>query len=87
MKQSDDYDLECERCGDLVDALFKSYKAREGMTYLYEEDGSSIPEMEWVEVWICEKCINELANCRGGMDDDPFEIQCNEEKRLMSLIQ
>ncbi len=75
IKQSNDYDLECERCCNHVDVLFKYYKARDGMTYIYEEDGSPIPESERVETWICRECANEIINGRGSMDDDPFEIQ------------
>ena len=78
--QSNDYDLECERCSDLTDTLFKYYKARDGMNYIYEEDGSPIPERERVEVWICRECANEVMNGRGSMDDEPCEIQMAREE-------
>ena len=85
MKQSDDYDLECERCEDNADVLFKYYKARDGMTYIYEEDGSPIPEMERVEVWVCAECANEMMNGRGGMDDEPYEIQMAREEEAYEM--
>ena len=80
VKQSDDSDLECERCNDRTDFLFKYYKAKGGMTYIYEGDGGYIPENERVEVWICRECANEVSNGRGGMDDEPCEIQMAREE-------
>ena len=85
VKQSDDYDLECERCGECDDVLFKYYKARDGMTYIYEGDGGYIPELERVEVWICEECANEVMNGRGGMDDEPCEIQMAREEEAYEM--
>jgi len=85
IKQSDDYDLECERCSNRVDVLYKSYKARDGMTWIYEEDNRPIPESMRVEVWICWECANEIANGRGGMDDDPFEIQMQRKEEAYEM--
>ena len=80
VKQSDDYDLECERCGDMDNVLFKYYKARDGMTHIYEEDGSPIPESERVEIWICRDCSNEVMNGKGSLDDEPYDIQMAREE-------
>lgn len=80
VKQSFDCNLTCERCGDRTDFLYKYYKARDGMTYIYEGDGGYIPESERVEVWICSECANEVMNDRGGMDDEPCEIQMQREE-------
>jgi len=85
IRQSDDCDLECERCADYVDTLYSHYKARDGMTWMYEDKNIPIPESERVETWICEECTNELANGRGSMDDEPYEIQMQREEEAYEM--
>lgn len=81
IKHSDDYDLECERCGNGTNRLYKHYKARDGMTYLYEDSDASIPENEREEIWLCWDCDFEVTNGRGSMDDEPYEVQMDREEQ------
>lgn len=85
VKHSFNCNLTCERCGDRTDFLFKYYKARDGMSYIYEEGFSPIPENERIEIWICRECANEIMNGRGGMDDEPCEIQMQREEEAYEM--
>lgn len=80
IKSSDAFDLECERCGNGTNRLYKHYKARDGMSYLYEDTGDPIPGNEQEEIWLCLDCDFEVTNGRGSIDYEAYEVQMDREQ-------
>ena len=74
IKRSRDYDFECQRCFNPSNILFRHYKARDGMTYIYEDTEQPIPENEREDIWLCWDCDWEVMNGR-PMEIDAYEIE------------
>jgi hypothetical protein len=77
--------LVCERCERETDLLVRNIKARDGMTYIYEENEDPDSEEPWIpkdqqiDFWTCWDCDNDLMN-GGSREVDPCELEMDREE-------
>lgn len=75
----------CERCECETDLLVRHIKAKDGMTYIYEDNEDPNSDKPWIpldrqmDFWVCWDCDNDLMN-GGSRDVDPYELQMDRQE-------
>jgi hypothetical protein len=69
-KESDDYDLECGRCHNSSDRLYRHIKSKYDNIY---GGGDEIPKEDQEDIWVCWDCDFEVIN-GGEMNEEASEI-------------
>ena len=70
----------CWRCGNYAEIRYPHIRSSDGMTYIFRDTDSPIPNELQEKVWLCWDCDFDVIN-GGPMEVDPAELEMDREQQ------